>query len=275
MKENKLSFDTLLDSEATVRKIAVTAIRDMGKIIALITTLLAVTVTFTEVRFGAVFTEEFFSSLLLLLSASYIIYFSLEDAGERTGEESAEYLAARERYLKARESLDGECADGFREYLKSYCEREHAYRVRCALFSLGITESDLLAYQRGERQDKKLRRAARRVARIKPIMLSTSSLLSLGKLSRESELESPEHRKLRSLILRLIPSTVCMTVTVSVVLSTKDGLTAADIIDGILKLSALPLTGFKGYSAGYTYAKHRATAWLETKSRVIEEYLNS
>ena len=63
-----------------------------------------------------------------------------------------------------------------------------------------------------------------------------------------------------------------MTLTVSVALSTKDGLTAADILGGILKLSALPMIGFKGYSAGYNYSKHLASAWLETKAEIIEGF---
>ena len=56
-------------------------------------------------------------------------------------------------------------------------------------------------------------------------------------------------------------------------LTTKDGLTASAVAEAILKLSALPIVGFKGSLAGYEYAKGAKCEWLETKSRLLEGFL--
>ena len=96
----------------------------------------------------------------------------------------------------------------------------------------------------------------------------------IGYLPDTSELENPESRKLVSLFLRLIPSALCTLITVSVILTAKDGLTVTDVLNGILKLSALPVAAFRGYSQGYTYAKHSLSLWLDTKSGILEGYLN-
>jgi hypothetical protein len=272
-KNNGFSLESLLDTDAALRRAAISAINNMGKIIALFVSLLTVAVTFTDVSFGAVLSESFASSLLLLLCSSYIIYFSLEDAGERCGEDSDEYTAAKKRYSEACQTLGADKNEAFRIYLTEYCRREYEARRSDAIFSLGISEEDIDKYKRGDTLDRRTARRVRSVERIKPIVLNPRAVVSYGKLSRRSELESPEGRKLISLILRLIPSTVCMTVTVSVALSAKDGLTPADVLEGILKLSALPMIGFKGYSAGYVYSKHTAAAWLETKARIIEGFI--
>ena len=65
-----------------------------------------------------------------------------------------------------------------------------------------------------------------------------------------------------------------MMITLSVMLSAKEGLTATDVLNGLLKLSALPLIGFKGYSAGYSYVKHNISLFLETKANILESFLN-
>jgi hypothetical protein len=63
-----------------------------------------------------------------------------------------------------------------------------------------------------------------------------------------------------------------MSITVSVMLSAKDGMTASDILNGILKLSALPVIGFRGFCAGYSYSKHTLSLWLETKAGILEAF---
>ena len=56
-------------------------------------------------------------------------------------------------------------------------------------------------------------------------------------------------------------------------LYTKSELTASAIIDGLIKLSALPIIGFRGFLDGYRYAKETKSAWFETKRRVLEAFL--
>ena len=63
-----------------------------------------------------------------------------------------------------------------------------------------------------------------------------------------------------------------MCVTVSVVLNIKDGMSAADVINGILKLSSLPIISIRGYVAGLTFASETKSAWLRTRTRVLEAF---
>lgn len=63
-----------------------------------------------------------------------------------------------------------------------------------------------------------------------------------------------------------------MSVTVSVILTAKEGLDAATVIEGILKLSTLPVVGFRGYANGYSYVRKSFIPWIETKKRLLEAY---
>ena len=44
-------------------------------------------------------------------------------------------------------------------------------------------------------------------------------------------------------------------------------------MEGIFKLSALPIIGFKGYGAGYSYSKDTKSAWIDTKARILEQFV--
>ena len=266
--------DGLLDTSQLLKRTGKTILCNMGKIIALFVFLIMLTVTFTDVSFQGFFTESFTSSLLLLLTSSYIIYFSLEDAGEKHGEESAEFDKASARFSELREKINGSDVDALRDFCIEYSERDLEYRQKILLLSRGLSEKDAERYKNGEHFDKASRCVLKKHAKMKPVILTPKTLLSREKTSGRSELENPEKRKLTMLILKLIPSTVCMMVTVSVILSTKEGLTASDILNGIIKLSALPVIGFKGYSAGYSYVKHNVSLFLETKANILEEFIN-
>ena len=76
-----------------------------------------------------------------------------------------------------------------------------------------------------------------------------------------------------TLIFKLLPTSISTLITVSVMLSIKDGLTTRDLCDGIMKLSTLPIIGLRGYSNGYNYIKFSYLPWLETKTRLINGFL--
>ena len=73
----------LLSTGALVKKGYSFLIANVGKTVALITLAVTALVSFTEISFSAVGTEHFTSTLIMMLIASYIMYFSLEDAGEK------------------------------------------------------------------------------------------------------------------------------------------------------------------------------------------------
>ena len=248
-------------------------LNNSGRAVALITAVITAIATFTDVGFVGLASKEFIPSLILLLTSAYIIYFSLEDAGEKLGERSEEYKAREIKYKSAADKIGGEDIDAMRPFLEKYAEGELEYRRRAAMLSRGISPQDLKSYSDGSLKDKKRRAAARAVLRIKPHTLTPAMLLTGERGSIKDELKSPEKSRILRLIAKLIPTTVCMTVTVSVILTTKEGMSLADVINALLKLSSLPVIGFRGYSAGYGYVKNELSAWLATKTSIIEAFI--
>ena len=64
-----------------------------------------------------------------------------------------------------------------------------------------------------------------------------------------------------------------MIFTVSVMISLKDNMSAASVIEALIKLSTLPIIGLKGYSAGYEYVTESEIEWIETKTRLLDSFL--
>ena len=265
--------DSILDTAILTKKAAKTLISNAGKIIALLVTAITIAVTFTDISFDGIISKNFTSSLLLLLTSSYIIYFSLEDSGEKCGMETDEYLNAKERYDELRNKISGEDIEPLRDFCYTYSERELKFRRSCALLTAGLELNAPDKFLSGTSFGKATDRILKKIINIKPIVLTPKTLLCREKQHLRSELENPEKRKLLSLIIKLIPSTICMAITVSVILTAKNGMSAEDVISSILKLSSLPVIGFKGYCAGYSYSKHSLSLWLETKSNILEDFL--
>lgn len=274
MKKLSSFEDALLDSSEIIKKTGIALVNNMGKVIAVFVSLIMLAVTFTDIQFAGVFTKDLFSSVLLLLTSAYIIYFSLEDAGEKCGEETDEFKQSKKIYDELRTKVSGNDIENLRSFCIEYSEKEMSFRKTNALIASGLSKEIIEEYKMGKSFDKKTIRAIHQINKIKPSVITPRVLLSSERAQSKSELENPEKKKIPILIIKLIPSTFCMMVTISVMLSAKEGLSAADILNGILKLSALPLIGFKGYSAGYAYSKHTLSTWMETKSKVLEEFFN-
>ena len=250
-------------------------IQNASKIIAIITVLVATLVTFTDVAFSDLTGVSFTSTLAVMLIASYLMYFSLEDAGEKYGEESEEYKSVLLRYSEARKGVAPSSIPALREFCARYSSDEVVYRKETFLSERGYSIAELEEWRRGAPFPKKARRVFQNAEKIKPIKLTPAVLLSQERGSRKSELENPERAKFLGMILRLIPTTLCTFFTASVILTTKNNLTASSVIEGILKLSTLPIIGFKGYQRGYYYARDEKSVWIETKARLIEAFLES
>ena len=75
------------------------------------------------------------------------------------------------------------------------------------------------------------------------------------------------------MLIALLPTTVCMGITVSVILTMKDGVSAAAVIESILKLGTLPIVAFKGYTAGYAHVQETVIPWLRAKTKLIDSVL--
>ena len=248
-------------------------LNNSGRAVALITALITALATFTDIGFVGIASGDFVPSLILLLMSAYIIYFSLEDAGENLGERSEEYKRCHERYKAAHEKINGEDIDAMRAFCERYSEKELEYRRRAAMLARGISDTDIADYKNGRELSRKLRASVKAVMRTRPRKLTPSMLLSTDQRSGREELKSPERSRLPRLIAKMIPTTICMTVTVSVILTAKDGMSATDVINACLKLSSLPVVGFRGYAAGYGYVKNELSAWLTTKASILEAFI--
>ena len=271
----KDGFDMgIVSSGQLVKKGYSLLIANVGKTVALITLAVTALVSFTEISFSEFGSESFTSTLVMMLIASYVMYFSLEDAGEKLGRESDEYKTASERLTELKSKIKGSDVSRLREFCLDYRNAELEYRRSNLLFSLGYTEEEYKRYVQGEKMSKKALKDLGRVKKIKCAELDAASLLS-GERRSESELKNPESSRLIHMILKLIPSTVCTLFTISVMISVKDNLTAAGVIEALLKLSTLPVIGLKGYSGGYEYVTDSEIGWMETKARLLDAFLKS
>ena len=250
-----------------------TVISNGGKIIAAITLIVAVLVTFTDVALSNFAAESFTTTLAVMLLSSYLMYFSLEDAGEREGEKCEEYLSANARYLAVRGKITPDMVDSLREFCLDYSKKEQEYRRLCYLSENGLSATDYAAYCEGEIFPRRSRRIFKRAEKIKAANLTPAMLLSRNHGIGKSELLDPGRDKIIYGIVSLIPSTICTVFTVSIILTAKDGLTAVGILEGLIKLCALPIVGFRGTVDGYNFVKLSKSSWLETKARLLEAFL--
>ena len=248
-------------------------INNAGRIVALITAMIAVLVTFANVSFSAFAEESFTVSLAVMLFSSYVIYFSLEASGERLGEGSDEFNSAIGKYNSVRDMITPEDITELREFCFDYAREDAKNRQRILLSEAGLAWDEYLEYKEGRIFSQRQRAVFRRCDRIRPARLTPPLLLSREGSTARCELKGPLGAKILSFILGLLPTTLGAFFTVSVILTAKSELTASVIIEGIIKLSALPIIGFKGYSSGYSFVKNSKSKWIETKADILNEFI--
>lgn len=264
---------SLLEAGRIMQRGMVTLAANVGKVTAIITLVVSALVLFTDISFADFGTESFTSTLAVMLISSYLMYFSMSESGERAGEACEEYKSALERWTTLSKEVSGERIPDLRDFCKGYSDSELKYRRENLLASLGYTEDEYSDYLSGGECTPSAKRAFRRAHRLRAIELTPKMLLSTHSARSKSELENPQKSKHIGMILKLIPTTVCMTVTVSVALTAKDNLSATTVIDGIFKLASLPIIGLRGYASGYFYARYTYPLWLDTKSRLLDAFL--
>lgn len=243
-----------------------------GKVIAAITLTVAALVTFTDAALSGMGAERFTTTLTVMLISSYLMYFSLEDTGEREGESTKEYQAALSEYRAARSKITPEHIDPLRNFCLDYSRRELEYRRLCFLGERGYSLSQLQAYRDGEKFPRRAARTFKRAESLRAIKLSPAMLMSADH-TPSSELRDPRGRKLLDALTSLIPSTLATVFTVSVIITAKDGMTLSTVLDGIVKLSALPIIGFKGMLDGFRFCRVDRSAWLSAKAGIIRGFL--
>ena len=265
----KNEFDSrLLESGAYVKRGYSAIVQNIGKSIAVITAVIAVLITFTEVGFCDISAQDFTTTLLVILISSYVIYFSLENAGESLGKEQTEYKDALSEYTLVVSRVSADMVEDLRAYCSEYVKQELEYRKTNYLFAHGYFYSE-------NKDSKRMRRIVERASNLKPIDITPRILLSMRSSMKSEEISNPETKKFLSLAIRLIPTTLCMLLTVSVILTTKDNMTLSDVLEGIIKLSTLPVVALKGYCAGYNYVTESLVYWTQTKTKLLRAFLDS
>ena len=273
---SKNSFDKeVLEFSSVMNSGYLFLINNAGKAIALITIIVTVLLTFTDVSFGGFLSEDFGGMLAVMLLSSYIIYFSLEESGEALGKESEEYLTAIRAYKEVKGKISPDAIYSLRAFCSDYTSAELDYRRSSFLMERGYSVDEYNSYKSRGTTDKKAKRVFRKADKLKAIRLSPSILLSGERMGLGGELENPSKKKLLTTLRILIPSTACMIFTISVILTAKGELTPTVIINGLLKLSALPIIGFRAYGAGYSYVKHEKSAWIEAKARLLTSFIGN
>ena len=265
--------DGLLYASSIPKNAGTVIIKNSGKIIAAITALIAVLLTFTDVRFLGVSAKEFTANLFIMTVAAYLMYFSMEDAGEKLGEEAEEYVETKNALSELIGKVSGEDIALLRKYCNGYSTDELKYRREGYIVANGYTPEEFYRWQSGECFSRRTERVFRRAERCKSISLTPITLLSADGYERRSELKDPTRYKIPKMIVKLIPSTVCMAVTVSVMLTMKDGMSWAAVIEGLLKLASLPIISFKGYAAGYNHTKEAKLSWMKTRIKILEAFM--
>jgi hypothetical protein len=271
----KSNFDTaILDSGDFMRRAGLALVNNAGKAITLITLAVVSLVTFTDLSFQGFGAKNFTALIMIMLVASYLIYFSMEDTGEKAGEESEEFKTAIQLYAAAREKISADKMAALREFCKAYSRAELEYRRESLIMSYGENKEDFMRFlEDGCSFSGRRKKIFKKVASLRAVELSPKTLLSREHTKSKSELSNPEIFKLIKLAVKLVPTTICMLLTVSVIPSVKEGLSFSTVVEGILKLSSLPVIAFRGYSAGYFYVRRSKCLWIETKTRLLEAFI--
>ena len=272
----KTDFEkSILDSGQLMQKTHSLLVENMGKTVAIITGIIAILVSFTEIGVVNFNSRNFTLYAVFMLICAYVMYFSLEDAGERAGKSSTEYIEREAEFKAIQKKIDSTKIVAMRDFLKDYRIQEYQYRRENLILTYGMSTTEYEAMKSLEKHTFKQKRVIRKVEGIKPIEITPKTLLARNISNDSAEISNPRGAKIFKITLNLIPSTICMLFTVSIILSAKENLTSSDIIDSLVKLTALPAIALRGYCQGYSYATEALPSWLQTKTKLIEAFLQS
>ncbi|MCQ2414180.1 MAG: hypothetical protein MJ082_05240 [Clostridia bacterium] len=265
-------FDGLLLSGSDfLAKSKRTVLSRVGRLIALLTLGAAAIVTFTDVWFSDFGAAQTGIDLVLYLVGAVTVFFSMEKDGETSAGNEPGYVAALKRFREQTDGITAEDLPRLREYVLSYVKAEFEHRKLCLMTGNGICEEEYAAYLAGRKCSRGVKKKCRKIKALKPSSLTANSLLSLSADGR-SELCDPQGKRTLGLLSKLLPSLICMCLTVAVAIKIKDGMTADVILSGIFRLSALLGVGAKGYIFGYRYVSENLTAWLSAKTKLLESF---
>ena len=247
---------------------------NIGKAIAILTAILAVLATFLDVALPELSLRSITTEVILLLIAAYVIYFSLYESGESEGRGSEAYKAARVSYEDIRRKIDGRAVEELREFCLEYAKEELIYRRRQVLVSEAVSEEEYEAYKKGGVCEKTNIRLFRRIDRMKAHAINPRDLVECEVGASSATIRNPKRGKPLAIFIKLIPITLSMLFTVSMIITAKDGLDLAGVMSGIIKLGCLPIVALRGYVGGYAYSAETLVGWYNARRDLLATFLD-
>ena len=264
----------VLDSTRLIKRGYSAIIKNAGKAIAVITAAIAVLVSFTEISFLDTGTKELTASALFLLVASYIIFFSLVSAGRQLGRESEEYRAAYASFREVAEMVTGADLGALRTFISRFQKEELKARRGGLLLELDLTEEEYIALTEKKKPTRAEKKILRRISSERPVNISAHELLSVS-ASERGRCSYSRGARLISLLLKLVPTTLCALFTVSVMLGVRENMSFSMIAEALVRLSTLPIVALKGYTAGYEEVVSLDVELYDTRRRLLTAFLES
>ena len=235
----------------------------IGLWISALALLVAVVITFTDVSFLSLSAESLTLKMAIYAAVTVIMFYALEDEGERTGRTESAYKESEKAFLAAKTAVTPAHYGALDGFCERYIEEELSKRRSVFLLSHGITSGDAPLSGALERKMKAL----------KPLRISAATLLDPSASPRHSPLESPErHRKCR-LAARLLPSLLCSVFGIGIAVGVRAEMTPSAVIEGLFKISALLIVALRGYAVGYLFIGDGEIPFLQAKTRLLEQFL--
>lgn len=253
--------------------------RNMGIWVGVLTVMVVAAALFCEMHLTAAPIEQTAMTATVLLSACFVMYTSLFDAGRQKGFSAEAYRTLLGRYEGVRDRAREGAAKTLEAFCMAYVAEELKRSRRRTLLAAGETEEALEQYMAGREEKsafrarpRACRRALRRAACMKPLRLHAPMLLSARAGERRTLILTTVPARTTRLIKALLPTIVGSFVTVAVTLEGY-ALTLPTVIAGLLRILTLILTGARGYAAGENSVLAEESTVLETKATLLELYL--
>ena len=247
---------------------------NLGIVCAVFTFLSVSALFFTDITVSLQGSLSFSIQFLVLLFASYVMYFSLSETGADRARQEKEFGAAKARadalHLRFREKGD---INSLLLFCNKVSLRETESKRSALLSYYGLSKKDL-ADAASASLSAMQKRGLLRVKRMREVRILPSMLL----LSREeggyrpplakSPAAAKRHRFIPYLLASLFTAFFSVSVLCEIIINPNPAL----LVGYISKVFTLVFNGIKGYRAGYCNIAKDTALYLEEQSDLLEEY---
>lgn len=253
--------------------------RYIGLWVGAATVVVAALALFCEMHLTAAPIEQTVMTAAVMILCCFIMYTSLFDAGHQRACTSESYREKAQTYTRVREEA---CEGSGTGELEAFCTRLIEEELRQARERvLGAAGEDLDTFERWQSGAltgkafsalaRRKRRAMHRAARLKPLRLSATALLSAAPSRHRQGLMSVQARRVRKTLTAQIPTVLGSLITVAVTFE-GIGMTPAATVAALLRLFTVVWTGVRGYSAGSYAVCEDDCAALDGKTTLLRTY---